>query len=197
MPKLYIAASSMGRKVRVRGAVTHFMPGGRVEHMIHHVQHATLPLDILAIMFVVGTNNVARGDPPPVVVDLFRALVEAVKQRLGEIPIIISQILPRLQDHETSGTNIKTINTLLRSQAPSWGAVAIPSWQPFLRQGRPRAELFQLFYPSGRQDGVHLCGIGYDILNQKFRQELSKVLGADWNRGLPFTKNTQLRKPFP
>ena len=110
--------------------------------------------------------------------------------------LFISGILFRPCDLEITCSDIHNLNTQLRLESNlSQKLIFLPTWKPFTFNNCPREDHFQLFYPSGRVDGVHLNALGIQKLRQYFKQKINFHLGKSWCDGCTFAPNMFIKKP--
>lgn len=147
------------------------------------------------IIFMVGTNNIHKGELPIVVFKRFRDLVATTKRVYPEAKIMLCTVLPRLCDDHILGDQVREVNRLLFEHQEELGYVVINTWRAFIRHGSIREELYRERYPGGRPDRLHANFRGYVTLNTLLRMRLSDALGKGWNRGLVIGPANQLPKP--
>lgn len=124
------------------------------------------------ILLHVGTNDVAEAAAKKLslmeMLRRFRTLRSMIRRRNSSAVLLMSAILPRLDNLAVFKPLIQGLNFALEKLcAKSGGAcIYVPSGKSFLANGQPRAELFA-------RDGLHLNGAGVDRLEACFQQALS------------------------
>ena len=98
----------------------------------------------------------------------FQVLRNSIRRRNSRAMVIFSAILPREDRYEeflpyTSGINFALEKWCAKSKGAT---IFAPTYRQFLKNGRPREELYA-------RDGLHLDGGGVDRLESSLQQALS------------------------
>ena len=134
------------------------------------------------ILVHVETNDIANlidsgrimHATPQELLRLFSTLRSMIHRRNSRVVILFLLVLPRLKRFELYKGYATGLNFCLENWcAKSEGAcVYIPSYRSFLKDGKPRSELYA-------RDGLHLNGVGVDCLEACFQQALSTAYLVD------------------
>ena len=163
-----ILTSSLGKYVKVLGAVVKAFPGETVTKLTDRVRFGQV--DICRderILVHVCTKDVddllrsrrAKSVTLQQVLRKYKVLREVIRRRLSRALILFSSILPRLQQFRKFKPYVLGVNFTLEKWCSKSGGfcVFLPSYSSFLSGGEPREELFA-------KDELHLNGAGVDRL---------------------------------
>lgn len=98
----------------------------------------------------------------------YMAVHNTIRRRNKHAIILVSSILPRVDDFETYAPLINGLNFALQKWCSKSGGsrIYVPTHKVFMEHGKPRRELFA-------QDGVHPNGVGTDVLENFLQQAFS------------------------
>lgn len=112
-----------------------------------------------------GTNNIV-SDSPEEILNQVHFTIKAIRHLVPDINIAVTEVLPRPCDHDSTGQDVKQVNSLLSQKSTEWNFHIIPSSRPFTHDTWPKDELFA-------KDGLHLSSEGTAV----FRGYVKRVLG--------------------
>jgi lysophospholipase L1-like esterase len=117
----------------------------------------------------VGTNDVTSVLTVGEILSQYCDLISIIRKHT-HADILMSAILPRPIDFETSGEKVKNINNKLMSLCKDLKCSYIRTFKPFLKGGKPRREFFAV-----RDGGLHLNIEGTRRLRQFFVNTISHL----------------------
>ena len=170
MPVIVISDSICRRLPRLRGADVVAYPGLNIARLHAMVRSGRLEREchlsrrVLLILHI-GTNNVEhhvrRGDSHHHLADALLALMARLQHLSPALEVIFSGILPRLRDHDSTGSFVRAVNRRMEFD-PEFSCWDGSSW--FLQSGRPVPGLYH--------DGLHLSREGLARLHQHLSARL-------------------------
>ena len=140
-----LICDSIGKHVKhVRNCSFHLQPypGARIQDLTYFIDSGFVSLNYDVIIIHVGTNNVNFCQ----LADFefyYNELVSVVKRYVKPCTkIILSAIIPRLIDNESTGNFVTVVNKALKSLCIRRNIDFVATYKPFLKFGRPVCELF-------------------------------------------------------
>ncbi len=143
-------------------------PGTTLERSTkQHIYHFETIRNNTVVLLHIGTNDIASGAPPSLVIQRMKALTTSISQATPHIQYFaISAVLPRLADDSTKKTIVKQYNTMLhRWTLQTDNIIFLNTTKPFLKHGKIVHQLY-------KQDGLHLNKQGKHKLFTYFQQFL-------------------------
>ena len=146
-----IISDSMLRQANFRGfALLRAFRGATIETLIQATTRGNITRDWSKVGLVViacGTNDIANGAHASIRQQM-EQLINTILAENPSIGIIISGILPRPVDFDTTNSTVKRVNEVLRIWARSQVNVHFyPAYRSFLHAGRIRTDQ-QLYAPN-------------------------------------------------
>lgn len=112
----------------------------------------------------VGTNNV-ETDSPESMVAKTNFLIDMIRAKLPEVPIMISLIIPRPKDFDVLGKTVLKYNYMMYDLSKRLKITCLPTYRKFLFDRRPISKLY-----AG--DKLHLKPDGITVLTSYFSSSL-------------------------
>ncbi len=166
--------SSLADDMRPLAVVNRGFGGAHAAHVTHFAPRIVFPQRPRAIVLYAGDNDLGRLSPrtPRTVVEDFRAFREAVRARLGEVPLYVLSIKPTPL-RERQWPRMEQANEGLAAFAEQEKNVHFVdvSSPMFDQRGRPRRDLY-------RWDGLHLNDAGYRLWTGIVKPRLVADLGT-------------------
>jgi hypothetical protein len=122
--------------------------------------------DTRVIMIHAGTNNMSSHSVSKILKE-FENLIDQIKPKYPNIPLLLSSILPRPCDDVHMSAKIEYTNCLLRDLCVRRKCFYVASTKVFFKAGKLCHELFV--------DGLHLSKEGTKRLRQFFCQRLAEL----------------------
>lgn len=143
-------------------------PGTTLERSTkQHIYHFETIHNNAVVLLHIGTNDIASGAPPSLIIQRMKALITSISQASPHILYFaISAVLPRLTDDSTKKPTVKQYNTMLhRWTTHTDNIIFLNTTKPFLKHGKIVHHLY-------KQDGLHLNQQGKHKLFTYFQQFL-------------------------
>ncbi|XP_060587760.1 uncharacterized protein LOC132743242 [Ruditapes philippinarum] len=139
----------------IEGVQLSAFPGTTITRLQH--QLSTINLSAFSFIIVhVGTNNVAKGHSVAFMCSAFADLVNYLRARAPGIRIIISSVLPRPVDDDSSRSIIYELNAYLeKNMAKDLNFHFLKSYRPFCFKGQIKRHLI-----ARLDGGLHLNSEG-------------------------------------
>lgn len=131
--------------------------GAELGELSAYVDELVAPYDPRLIVLYAGDNDLARGRTPEAVLAAFETLMDALRARLPEVPVLYLSIKPSPVRWGRIAA-IRRANALVATYAEAQPGVAfVDVFTPMLDPlGRPRRALYL-------RDGLHLSRAGYAL----------------------------------
>lgn len=154
----------------IEGVQLSAFPGTTITRLQH--QLSTINLSAFSFIIVhVGTNNVAKGHSVAFMCSAFADLVNYLRARAPGIRIIISSVLPRPVDDDSSRSIIYELNAYLeKNMAKDLNFHFLKSYRPFCFKGQIKRHLF-----ARLDGGLHLNSEGCARLHNFFLRVISNL----------------------
>lgn len=110
---------------------------------------------VTKLLLLIGTNHVEKYDLKEFEFK-YRALLQIIRARLGDIDLIVCTIPPRPKDFGSLNSKCKEFNFAIRRSAVKAKARVELLHKAFLFEGRPKSIYFC--------DGLHLSALGVTVL---------------------------------
>lgn len=134
---------------------------------MQHTNHFKTVHSNSIVIIHIGTNDIASGAPPSLIIQQMKTLITSISQASPHILYFaISAVLPRLTDDSTKKRTVKQYNTMLhRWTTHSDNIIFLKTSKHFLKHGKIVHHLY-------KQDGLHLKQQGKHKLFTYFQQFL-------------------------
>jgi len=144
--------------------------GGYIEHFSGAIQSGDIVIKGMnAILIHAGTNNMSRDRDPHAVLYEMGRLLRVIRLANPNVHVIVSTILPRVEDSWVMESLIKCYNNLLVNVCRETSVMLIRSYNAF-RCSKAASGVKQWLYAN---DGLHLNARGAQVLTQMFRVHFS------------------------
>src|SRR4051794_34543902 len=155
------------------GALNAGIRSDRTEHLLWRIRNGNLGgRSPNAVVVLIGTNDVSRNRPAPVIAEGIREILETILSQLPETRILLLGLLPR--NHSPSSPRreqIKAVNQLIRKcQDGRYIFYSDIGGALLDRRDRLLTEI--------SPDGVHLTQQGYAVLAPLLRIKLDQILAG-------------------
>jgi len=170
MRKLLISDSIPKHIGPLAGVRTVILRGAYIEDFTNGIVAGDIGIeDCDAILVHVGTNNIARDHNAHQVLGDMGSLIRAIRYKRADIHIVVSGIIPRLVDQDTTEQTVKAVNKLLAKVTRVTNVIFIRSFSPFC-SGREQSGLKTWLFAK---DGLHLSNRGSFVLHHLFKVQFS------------------------
>jgi lysophospholipase L1-like esterase len=102
-----LGAAFPGIKVANRG-----ISGDTTRGVLIRLEEDVLALDPVAVVLLIGTNDLEEGAAPEVIAGNLRLILAAMKQHNARMPIVLCQVFPSSESMRRPAAGIREINTL-------------------------------------------------------------------------------------
>jgi len=125
------------------------------------------------IFLMIGINDLASGLTEKEILANIKRIAREIRQKSPETVLYLQSLLPVnpdfpiFPDHRNKGSQIKSINTVLRRMAKDYGAVYVDLYPLFIGEG-------DKLDPEYTNDGLHLTGAGYAVWQEAVAPYLRK-----------------------
>lgn len=156
----------------IEGVQLRSFPGATIGKLLYWLENGKISLkDVNYVIIHVGTNNIANGFSVDSMSSDFANLIAKFRKLSPALHIIVSSILPRPVDHESSDKKIREINTKLeKSMSKDLNFKFVRSYRPFCYGGEIKRYLF-----AKRDGGLHLNSEGSSRLKHFFHRVISTL----------------------
>ncbi|XP_060567404.1 uncharacterized protein LOC132726152 [Ruditapes philippinarum] len=125
-------------------------PGINISRLSFRISQGQVDLRSAYVILHVGTNDVTGPRSEDEIISSFNDLISNVRQQSSG-SIIVSAIIPRPIDFDTTGNRVKNLNNKLVLLCKSRNVIFIRTFKPFLKCGLPRREYYAI-----KDGGLHL-----------------------------------------
>lgn len=171
--KVVIVSDSIAKYVQgIEGVDLRSFPGDTISNIVHRLESNQVRLDNYDyILLHVGTNDINHKASFHEMLSDFGNLLGVIRKWKPTIKIIVSSILPRPVDYETTDNPSRRINGYLETvMSKKMKFLFIKSYRPFMFGGKPRRELF-----AKRDGGLHLNTEGTSRLRYYFLKTIAAM----------------------
>lgn len=168
--RVLIVSDSMAKYVKdVRHTEVLAFPGTNINRLASKIQNGQISIDKEFSIFHVGTNDINMLNVGEIM-SSFNNLISIVKKN-SHTKIIMSSILPRPVDHQTTGDKVKLVNNKLKQLCKDRHVQYLHTFRPFVKNNQPVRELFAI-----KDQGLHLNLEGTRRLRQFFINTIAHLL---------------------
>jgi lysophospholipase L1-like esterase len=144
-----------------RTAINLGFSGDRTENLLWRLQHGELEGEPpRAFVLQIGTNNIGRQHPPEAVADGVRAILELLRARRPQAPVLLVGILPRDEAPGTAFRRAILATNLLLARCADGDRVR------FVDVGQALLDSEGRLKPAVSPDHLHFSRRGYLLLSQ-------------------------------
>jgi lysophospholipase L1-like esterase len=129
-------------------------------------KHPSIISNASTILIHCGTNHISK-EPVHNIMTKFHSLIKAIRDSNSKCKIIVSSILPRPLDDDSSNIIVKDVNNQLKAECTKQNMFYIATNKLFLKSGKPVSEYYY--------DGLHLTSTGVMRLRQMFSQRMAAL----------------------
>ena len=142
--------------------------GSHIIDSVHFAERIVTPYAPKMIVFYAGTNDLADGAQPEVLLSQYMEFVSIVRAKLPTVPIAFIAVAPA-PARWGNAANIKQTNALVKQFSTLVPGLQFIDILPLMldNNGQPRPELFV-------GDGIHMTPAGYAIWNKAVAPHLPK-----------------------
>ncbi|XP_071135603.1 uncharacterized protein [Mytilus edulis] len=158
-----IICSSIPKYVKdINGCTTQAFPGATIARLSDYVSSNKINLKNKDFIIVhVGSNNIAQNHSVDMIISYYSDLIHNIQIK-SKAKIIITSILPRLIDHNSTAENVRLVNSQLKKLCVRRNIQFSNIYKSFLCNNLPDASLY------APRDGLHLNFTGTSLLRKKF-----------------------------
>ena len=158
-----IICSSIPKYVKdINGCTTQAFPGATIARLSDYVSSNKINLKNKDFIIVhVGSNNIAQNHSVDMIISYYSDLIHNIQIK-SKAKIIITSILPRLIDHNSTAENVRLVNSQLKKLCVRRNIQFSNIYKSFLCNNLPDASLY------APRDGLHLNLTGTSLLRKKF-----------------------------
>jgi len=140
-----------GMKLANRG-----IGGDTTRGMLIRLEEDVLSLNPVAIVLLLGTNDIEIGVAPDAIARNFEKIIAAIKSRHPQVPIVLCRIFPSAAEKKRPAETIREVNSLLESAVRGDRQITVvDTWTLF---AAPSGDAD----PTWFGDLLHLNASGYD-----------------------------------
>lgn len=160
-----LAAAFPKYKVANRG-----ISGDTSRGVLIRLEKDVLAVNPKAIVLLIGTNDLEEQVSPAVVAGNVELIVDKIRSRFPEIPIVINEVFPSATSMRRPTQQIQKINALYRDLLPQYEQVTLLETFALFDDGQGDA------MPDLFPDLLHLNEAGYAVWADALRSALDAVL---------------------
>jgi len=167
-------------------------PGSGLFKMELLIKHGKIPelKNKKMLIFHLGTNDASNPKiKVPDLIEMTLKLINSVRELTPQSKIVLSHIIPRPCDFETTNCKIKEYNNLVHTNCIKWGISTIPTYETLQFAGIP----IDIFYRA--KDGLHLSEIGEPRVRMALSKGIAKErIKSKWRRTKQKAPETIIRE---
>lgn len=154
---------SIPKYVNVNGLKTTAFPGANIHRIKKYVEENSDVINSHSFLIIhVGTNNVEYSTTSQILLQ-YADLISTAIDKLQDVKLILSSIIPRPKDFKLSNPKILKVNIELAKMCQTFDIKFVKTYKYFLKRAKP------IDYLYTNRDGLHLNRLGTKMI-QKFFQ---------------------------
>jgi lysophospholipase L1-like esterase len=144
--------------------------GAHISDVIHYAPQIVLPYKARVIVLYAGDNDIAAGKRPERVLSDFKRLVQLIRRREPETPVVFLSIKPSVARRE-HWPRMREANSLIHGYCEYAERLFYVDTATAMldHDSKPREEMLI-------QDGLHLSDVGYAVWTREARGVIGRAL---------------------
>jgi lysophospholipase L1-like esterase len=129
--------------------------GDTTRGLLYRLDYDVLSLEPVAVVLLIGTNDIGLGADPADVADNIESLLRSIKRVNARTPVVVCKVMPSSETKQRPADKIKRVNELISSVAAHYPECSVcDTWSIYADQdGDSKAAEFP--------DRLHPNAIGY------------------------------------